>query len=736
MSKYLNHLLKNVPHRPGVYRMKNKDGDIIYIGKAKDLFKRVGSYFRQIDKHTPKTAKMVENITDFDYTVAGSELEALILETNLIKEHRPKYNVLMKDDKNYAYIKVTTGEDYPRIFVVRKVLNDKARYFGPKTAAGQIYETLNHLRKIFPFRNCGLQLEDLGPAQEGDINKKRLVKVTKAGIKYPCLDLHIKRCLAPCIGKPTKEEYREVINKIIELLEGKYQQIVDELKDQMRTAAQNKKFEQAAKLRDKILSIENIYQNQLASNPDHQHADIINYYIQEDLVYFNVFQVREGKLVDQQNVIVKLPPLDKPHGEMLGAFIQQFYADNTNLPKEIIIPETTGQEDVLEKWLSDLAGHKVKFVIPQKGKNDKLLQLSLENALSFARQSRARWEGESTQDREEGLEKLAQILGLDHFPKRIECYDISHLGGTHTVASMSVFENGLPKKEHYRHFKISLEKAGSPDDFQSMNEVIFRRLKYLKPALETAGYFLKKKGESYQVKLGKKLLLTFQIQSAGKLKTFVKPFKFPAGQYAEIIRKIIEKFDTNRLYLQIPKSKLKQLEEMGFQEVKTDMPEYPANKNNLVVVYDKTRNYEDASFKKKPDLIVIDGGKGQLSYAVKALKDYHLEIPVISLAKKQEEFFLPGKTTSIQLAANDPARLLIQHIRDEAHRFAIEYNRKLRKKDYTVSELEQVTGVGKITTQKLLRKFGSLENIKNLPVEELAKETGLKTANKIKSYFN
>lgn len=722
--------------------MKNAEGEIIYIGKAKDLFKRVGSYFKNQQKHAPKTAKMVEHVTDLEYTVTSSELEALVLETNLIKAFRPRYNVLMKDDKNFAYIKITTAEDYPRILIVRKVLRDKAKYFGPKTTASRIYSTLNLLRKIFPFRNCNLQIEDLGPAPTDDINKKRLVKVTKAGIKYPCLDLHIKRCLAPCVGKPSKEEYRRMIDQIIAFLEGKYEGIVSKLKEEMLQAAQNKRFEQAAKIRDKILSIEEIYQNQLVSSPERQNIDVINYFSQDGHTYFNLFQFREGKLIDQQNLILKNPQIEdiektNEEQKLLSAFLQQFYAENTSIPQEILLPHPPEEQSTLEEWFKTLAGHKVKLLIPQKGKKDKLLELALENAFSYSKQSRAKWEGESVSNRDAALEKLAQLLGLPSFPKRMECYDISHLSGTHTVASMSVFENGFPKREQYRHFKIKLDlAAGAPDDFQSMEEVILRRLKYLKPSLAIKGLKLSKFKEGYRLTKEKQKILQFKTISENKLKTFLGPIKIPSNNFSEIIQKIIDKFDSKRIYLQIPTNQLRQYETSGFQKVQIQLNEYQPKSGKIVVVYDKSRNFEDVSFKKIPDLIVIDGGKGQLSHAVKAMQDHSLSIPIISIAKKQEEFFLPSRPDSIQLEPNDPARLMIQHLRDEAHRFAIEYNRKLRKKDYTSSELENIPGIGKKITQKLLRQFGSMENIRNLPEESLAKVVGAKIAVKIKSFFN
>ncbi len=740
-NQYLQHILTNIPHKPGVYRMKDKDGEIIYIGKAKDLYKRVNSYFKNTQDKDIKTIKMVEHIADIEYSIASSELEALVLETNLIKSHRPKYNILMKDDKNFAYIKITTNEDYPRILVVRKVEKDGAKYFGPKTSASKIYATLNTLRRIFPYRNCNLNIQDLGPAKPDDISKKRIVKVTNATIKYPCLDFHIKRCLAPCIGKTTKEEYQKVIQKIIDFLEGKHIEIIDELKEEMMQAAKEHKFEKAAQTRDKIKSIEGIFEKQLVSSPEQKQIDVINYFIQGENAYFTIFQFKDGILIDHQNIQVKNPQNEelseeKNNQNLLTSFIQQYYADNTNIPPEILIPHQINNHQIIEDWLRELATRKVKLVIPKIGKRDKILELALENAFSFAKQSKTKWEGESVGAREIALEKLAQLIGLPKIPKRMECYDISHIGGTNTVASMSVFINGFPKKDQYRHFKINLDlKVGSPDDFKSMEEVILRRLKYLKPTIGLKDYKIIKTKENYNISYKKEKISEFKTISENKLKTFLGEIKLSEDHFNTIIQKIIEKFNTKRIYIPIKKTKLHQYELLGFQKVKIDIDEYKNYSKNIIVVFDKTRNFEDNSFKQTPDLIIIDGGKGQLSYAIKAMKDHNLEIPIMSIAEKKEEFFLPGKSSSIQLEKEDPIRLMIQHIRDEAHRFAIEYNRKLRQKDNFQSELEQIPDIGKKLTSKLLREFGSLSNLKNLPIEIIAKKVGTKTALKIKSFF-
>lgn len=743
-NTYLEHLRKNTPHQPGVYRFKNSEQQVIYVGKAKNLHKRVNSYFSDSKQHSTRTLKMRDQITDIEYTTASSELEALILETNLIKNLRPKYNILMKDDKNFAYIKITINEDYPRILIVRKIQNDHARYFGPKTAASQIYRTLNLLRKIFPFRTCNLQIENIAPAPIDDINKKQLVKVSKATIKYPCLDLHIKRCLGPCVGKADHQQYRQTIEKIIAFLDGKFEEVITHLTTEMQEAAKHKRFEQAAKLRDKITSIQNIYQNQLVSDPNQKNLDVVNYFNEHHQAYFNIFQVRQGKLIDQQNLIIE-------HGEtlgetlrteeLMGQFLQQFYTETPNIPEEILLPHKAENQELISKYLHQTAQHKVTINTPQKGNKDKLLTLSLENAHNFAKQNRARWEGSSIDQRQNALETIAQTLGLPTLPKRIECFDISHLAGTHTVASMVVMENGLPKTDQYRHFKINLPlQPGSPDDFRSMEEVILRRLKYLKPSLTFKEFKLTKIIDSspttYRFKKGKSTLLDIQIISSTKLKTLIAPLTLPTENIPALVQKIIDKFNSKRIYLAIPQNQISQLEDLGFQQIRDQLDNYQdIPPTDVVVVYDKTRHHQDNSFQKIPDLIVIDGGKGQLGSAVKAMKEYNFKIPIVSLAKKQEEFFLPGKSKSIQLTPADPARLLIQQIRDEAHRFAIEYNRKLRKNDYTVSALEQIPGIGKTTAQKVLKTFGSIEQVKQTPVETLAKSIGLKNAIKIHSFL-
>jgi len=755
MESYLEHILKQLPADPGVYKMKNADGKIIYIGKAKNLKKRVTSYFQRQKDHGMRTRKMVEHIRDIEYTVASSELEALILETNLIKEFRPKYNILMKDDKSFAYIKVTINEDYPRILITRKVLNDGARYFGPKTSAGLIKKTLKVLRNIFPYRNCSLEITHNSDTNEFD--RKSKVTVTHASIQFPCLDFHIKRCIAPCIGKPAKEEYTEIINQIIRFLEGKHQEVMDRLKEQMMKAATEKRFEAAAKIRNKILDVESIVQNQLVSDPDQKDTDVINFFPDGNAVYFNLFQIREGNLIDQQNLTLKVSDLEEEKGtsgntvtekelkNVLVSFLQQYYITATDIPFEILVPLKLKKADILSEWLTtlraDSRGKKVRIVAPERGKNNKLLELCLKNAESFAKQSKTRWEGKLIPQRAEALERLKNLLKLKKLPKRLECYDISHFAGTETVGSMTVFENGFPKNSDYRHFKLHHEENGKPDDFASMEEVLTRRLKYLKPAMKVAEIKVKRIKKSsteeetehfYETFFDKELVAKFSMKSLKNKRCLLEIEIHKPEKFEDSFRKIVEKCEFNRIYLFTTEDKKDVFFDHGFQEVKKIPDDISLQSNETLLVFQKIKHKSDPSFKKVPDLLIIDGGKGQLSSAMKALKKFDLDLPIMSIAKREEEFFTPQSNISIKLEPNDPIRLMVQHIRDEAHRFAITHQKNLRAKVMTHSALDDIFGVGETIRKDLLRKFGSVEDIKNASLEEIATITGAKLAAKIK----
>jgi len=740
--KYLEHLLENLPHNPGVYRMKDEEGRVIYVGKAKDLKKRVTSYFRNEQIQGMRTRKMVEQISDIAYTEVGTELEALILETNVIKELRPKYNVLMKDDKSYVYIKITVQEEYPQIYLVRKVARDKARYFGPKTAAHKVIKTLKLLKRIFPFKNCPLAID------YGVRNEFKYKPLSPSQLEY-----HRKHCLGPCITSVTPEEYRKTVEQVIDFLEGKYEDIVVQVKEEMYKAAADKKFEIAAAIRDKLKALEDIMESQRISDPHQKDLDIVSYVVMDDKIYFNLFQLREGKLIDQENFTFKSTQEQETEDrDALNAFLEQYYERATDIPKQVLIPHEVDEQETIEAWLGEIKGQKVQLVVPERGKKNHLLELSQANAQSFARQSQIKWQGHEKTSRQEALEGLQQILGLPKVPYRLECYDNSHFGGTETVSSMVVFENGFPKKEDYRHFKLHQQTSGSPDDYASMEETLTRRLKYLKPGKALASISVKKTTKknlkTIQEKYGEDEAKTgewFVVEEEKTLKGFlhlivydpekslkkfvIKFLEINDGvDMAAVIKKLVEKVKASRVYLHCALTEQSKFEEIGFQHLQKIPEVFATELNKTYIVFDKTKHVTDKSFKKTPDLIIIDGGKGQLSSAQKAMKKYDLTVPMISLAKREEEIFRPDRSDPIILEHSDPILHMIQHIRDESHRFAVSYHQKLRLKATTSSILDTIPGIGEAMRSKLLQKFGSVEGIKNATLDELASEVGKKNA--------
>lgn len=745
---YLDHILKNLPHKPGVYKMKNSEGQIIYVGKAIDLKNRVSSYFQKRNDKGIRTLKMVEQIADIEYVEVGNELESLILETNLIKELRPKYNVLMKDDKNYIYIKITVHEPYPRIYLVRKVQKDRARYIGPKTAAHKVIKTLKVLKRVFPFKNCSMAI-DYGVYGE---NKKSML-MTEANLRY-----HTKHCLGPCMTSVRPEEYQKIIQRVIEFLEGKQEDIIKNIKEEMLQAAAEKKFEIAAAIRDKLKAVEDIIIPQRISDPHQKDLDIINYVEQDDKIFFNLFQLRQGKLIDQENFTLK--SMENGSGEdpdALAAFMEQYYEKATDLPKEVLIPHEIEDKETIEKWLTHTKGQKVSILVPERGKKNHLLDLSLENAKSFARQSQIKWQGAEKGSREQALEDLKDLLNLAKTPHRLECYDISHFGGTETVSSMTVFEKGFPKKEDYRKFKLHQEESGAPNDFASMEETLTRRLKYLKPSKASADFSIKKATKKDLKSIHEKIGRTdtqnpaeknehfFTIEKDRKKIGFIHVSVTPGKRHvmetfqAEtrldlsfLVRKVIEKMKVARMYYRCQDDQINMFEEAGFQHIQKLPEELAPLEGTTYLFFDKTKHSDDKSLKKIPDLIIIDGGKGQLSSAIKAMKKYDLNIPMISLAKKEEEIFLPDNPNPIKLETSDPISLMIQHIRNEAHRFAVTYHQNLRLKATTASVLDTIPGIGPELKIKLLQAFGSPEAVKNATMHELTQVVGHKIALKIK----
>ncbi len=598
--------LADFPEKPGVYIMKDKRNRIIYVGKAVSLKHRVRSYF-QSQKNLPvKVASMVSKIEDIEYIVTDSEVEALILECNLIKFHKPRYNILLRDDKQYPYIRITLNERFPRIEVVRTVKKDGARYFGPYANAGAMREAIDVINKIFPIRSCKKDLSEV-PIDE-----------------RPCLNYHIKRCLAPCQGFVKDEEYNEMINNIIMFLEGKRETLVKQLKDRMQEAAEKLDFERAAVLRNQISALEKVLEKQKVVSTDMIDQDIIAMARGSGIVCIQVFFIREGKLISREPFILNNTD-DIERQEILTSFVKQFYNNAHFIPKEIIIDDDIDDRDTIEEWLSRKKGQKVYVLIPKRGEKKKLAQMVAENARAYLEQVESREERERIRNLQ-ALEELKKFLNLKELPQRIEAFDISNTQGTESVASMVVFEDAQPKKEDYRKFKIKTVEG--PNDFESMKEVISRRFK-----------------------------------------------RALSG---------------------------------------------------------------DRKFQKLPDLLLIDGGKGQLKYAREALKELGLShILTIALAEEYEHIFVEGRDDPIVLPENSEALFLVQRVRDEAHRFALSFHRSLRSKRNLRSVLDDIPGIGKARRLALLKTLGGLEGIKRATLEELAAVPGMnrKAAQAVHEYF-
>lgn len=728
--------MKNLPETPGVYKMKDQKSQVIYVGKAKNLRKRVQTYFRPEYEHSSRTRKLLEQTVDIEYTETDSELEALLLETNLIKELRPRYNILMKDDKSYVYIKVDLTEDFPRIRVVRERELMKTgrkpgvKYFGPKLASSKVYETLRILKKLFPFRHCNLDIK---------WRDKKRVDVTNRVIDYPCLDYFIKRCPGPCISAIAPIEYKKIIQQILDFLSGKSEDLEHSLKAQMAEAASQKLFEKAGRIRDKLFALQEITERQKITDPERKDTDIINFVTDLGHVYFNVFMIRGGKLMNQENFTLDALELSQtksladevaPSGrnnrlallrlgldeEILESFLAQYYEKASDIPKEILVPTELSSKETLEDWLAKERGNTVSILYPKKGEKNKLLELSLKNAGSFAKQYRIKWLAE--QRGETALARLAEVLNMKDKPlKRIEGFDISHLGGNETVGSMVVFENGAPKSSDYRHFKIRTV-SGKPDDYRCMEEVLMRRLKYL--ASKKADFTFRKPSKKLFAQIEKIIDSEPARLESGDLhdKTFISLLKdknligfvrlIPISETSaeikslwidqkhrgqklgfELLRRIIEKSKFKKFYVYVKNEIEAYYAEFGFQTVK-EIPKIMAEKiaetarkcreEGILMVMEKKRMaYDDPSFSAKPNLIVIDGGKGQLSTALLALKRLKLEIPVIALAKRLEEIFLPNEKAPLLLEEGDEALKLLQRIRNESHRFAITFQRDLHR---------------------------------------------------------
>jgi len=599
--------LKNLPDHPGVYIMKDETGDIIYVGKAVSLKNRVRQYFQLSRGHSPKIRTMVSQIWDFEYILTDSELEALILECNLIKKHRPKYNVLLKDDKSFPYVIITTEEEYPRVMMTRKLKKDKNKYFGPYTSAKAVRETIELLRRIFPVRSCN--------------------KNVRQGIKEgrPCLYFHINQCPGPCQGNIGREEYQTVIKQVCKFLDGKHDDLLQDLRTKMAEAANNLEFEKAAGLRDRITAVERVLENQKVVYVSAvEDMDVIAFAQGVGNTVAQVFFVRHGKLIGAEQFV----PEDAQGAELkeiITSFIKQFYIMSLYIPKIILIQEEIDDADVVMKWLSEKRGNRVYLHAPRKGDKKELLNMAARNALEALQNIEDKLKREEART-EGAVKELAEHLGLKKPPYRIEAFDISNIQGTESVASMVVFEGGKPKNSDYRRFKI--KKVEGLNDYASMAEVVTRRFR------------------------------------------------------------------------------------RGLEEI--------------AELEQQKKAIDDGKFSRLPDLVLIDGGKGQLNAAIEVIRGLGIEnIPVISLAKRLEEVYVEGQEQPLSIPKSSPALHLLQRIRDEAHRFAISYHRSLRKKSGLHSVLEDIPGIGRQRRKALLRHFGTLEAIKNATVDELASIEGM-----------
>lgn len=644
--------LKKLPDKPGVYLMKDANGEVIYVGKAVSLKNRVKQYFQSQAGQSPKVQVMVQRIAEFEYIVTDSELEAFILECNLIKKYKPRFNVLLKDDKTYPYIKVTMNEEYPRILMTRRVEKDGAKYFGPYASAAAVRETIDLIKRIFPVKTCKKILPR-------DIGKGR-----------PCLNYFIYRCLGPCQGDVDKEQYRSAMKDICSFLGGKQEEILKKLEKEMNEAAEAMDFEKAARLRDKINSIRLVSEKQKVLSTAMEDQDVIAFAREQTDACVQVFFIRGGKLIGREHFIFEGIDFAED-GELLGSFVKQFYNNAEFIPGEIILQEDIEEKESIEKWLGEKRSARVRVTVPRRGEKRQLVEMVSRNALIALRHFRERLLTEGSASGE-ALEKLAEMLGLEDAPHRIEAYDISNTGSTEVVASMVVFEGGKPAKKQYRRFRM--KTVDIQDDYASMQETVYRRLKRAGAGQERHA---EEQDEVQEVQ--------DEVQVEERVEVKHK------GQYE------------------------------GQYEGQTD-------------------GQADDSFSRLPDLVLVDGGLGHVNAVRKVVEEFGLDIPVYGMVKddRHRTRGLVGPGGEMDLSRDLVVLRLVTAIQDEAHRFALEYNKKLRKKRITVSVLDQIEGIGAKRKKALIKHFGSVSRIKEAGVDDLAAVEGISRsmAEKIYAYFH
>ena len=607
-------LLEGIPASPGCYMMKETAGRVIYVGKAVNLRSRVRSYFQPSADHSPRTAEMVARVRDIEWILVDSELESLILEMNLIKQHRPKYNVRFKDDKRYPYVKVHWGDPFPKVTITRRMANDGGRYYGPYTSVWAVHRTLDVLRRIFPYLTCD--------------------RIITGQDLRACLYHDIKLCMGPCIGATDQATYRAMIADLCRFLEGKTEPIVERLNQEMQRYSQEMQFERAAAIRDQLWAIEKVVEGQKVVSRERIDSDVIAFARDEHDACVQVFFIRGGKLIGREYFVLE-GTRQAEDQEVLQAFVKQFYSEAAGVPQRVLLPLEIEEARIIEAWLqSRRRGQPVHLSVPRRGVKRDLVELAAKNAAETLSMLRARWEADRSKH-VQALSELQQALGLAQPPVRIEGYDISNLQGTAAAGAMVVFEKGAPSKSLYR--KYTIKSVTGQDDFASMEEMLARRFRRWQSATEEA-------------------------------------------------RK--------------PGAKL------------------------------------DRAFGSLPDLILIDGGKGQLGRAVKVLQDHGLQhLPVVGLAKEHEELFLPGEPDPQLLPRGSQALFLVQRIRDEAHRFALSHHRTQRSRRGLASQLDAVQGIGPSKRKALLQTFGDLEGIRQADLSELTAVSGIsrKLAERLKA---
>ena len=606
----IEHRLQSAPEKPGVYLMKDAQDNVIYVGKALVLRNRLRSYFGSPSGHAPKIRRLVPQIADFEFIVTDTEAEALILENTLIKKYKPRYNARLKDDKTYPFLKIDLSEEFPRVYITRQVARDGARYFGPFASAGSVRHTMDLVKKLFPYRSCTKTITGTDPR--------------------PCLEYFIHRCVAPCSGYASRDEYADVIKQVIMFMEGNTDVVTRGLRDSMAEASEKLEYERAGVLRDQIRSIERVAEQQKMDSQPVGDLDAIAMAQEGNEAWVETFFIRRGKLVGRDRFLMEGAEGEAP-GVILGQFVKQFYESATVVPRRILLQHQLEEHELIHDWLKERRGGAVTLLYPKRGQHRKLLDVVAENASQGLAQQRVKWLNNAGVI-QQAVADLQEELSLPSPPQRMECYDISHIQGSNVVGSMVVFQDGRPRPAHYRRFRI--KSVEGVDDYASMQEMLRRRFKRLA-----------------------------DTRARGRNSDAPGP----------------------------------------------NGPDKPGDAWGIV-----------------PDLVLIDGGKGHLSAALEVMLELGLDdVPLASLAKENEELFVPHTPEPIVLPRTSQALYLVQRLRDEAHRFAITYHRNLRSKGSLKSSIDMVTGIGPKRKRMLLRKFGTVQAIKDAPVDEIAAVPGL-----------